>query len=221
MRLYFELSPNTEPVPWDYQHFLIGTLHKWLGRNELHDGISLYSLSWLEGAVRENNALTFPRGGRWFMSFHDSRLTEIVESAALRDPLVCCGMRVLKIQRQETPLFGPRYRFKVASPVLAREKKENGSIKHLLYSDEGVDVNMTKTLMHKLDIAGMHEESKGVQVSFDRTYKFARSKLVNIKGIKNKANFCPVIVQGTEKAVQFAWDVGVGNSTGSGFGSLL
>lgn len=37
MRLYFELTPNTEPVPWDYQHFLIGTLHKWLGRNELHE----------------------------------------------------------------------------------------------------------------------------------------------------------------------------------------
>lgn len=33
MRLYFDLSPNTEPVAWDYQHFLIGTLHKWLGRN--------------------------------------------------------------------------------------------------------------------------------------------------------------------------------------------
>jgi len=36
MRLYFELTSNTEPVPWDYQHFLIGTLHKWLGRNELN-----------------------------------------------------------------------------------------------------------------------------------------------------------------------------------------
>jgi CRISPR-associated endoribonuclease Cas6 len=34
MRLYFELTPNTEPVPWDYQHFLIGRLHGWLGRNK-------------------------------------------------------------------------------------------------------------------------------------------------------------------------------------------
>lgn len=221
MRLYFDLSANREPVPFDYQHFVIGAFHKWLGKNELHDGVSLYSLSWLQRAVRDRKLLNFPHGAGWFVSYYDAKLTEIIMSAVVRDPLVCYGMKVLRVQKQETPNFGGRYRFKVASPILAREKKEDGSIKHLLYSDEGIDENITKTLLHKLDLAGMHEETQGLQVSFDRTYRFARTKLVTIKGIQNRANFCPVFVQGTERAVRFAWDVGIGNSTGSAFGALL
>lgn len=52
MRLHFTLSPNTQTVPFDYQHALTGVFHKWLGKdNPLHDGISLYSLSWLHGGV--------------------------------------------------------------------------------------------------------------------------------------------------------------------------
>ena len=41
-----------------------------------------------------------------------------------------------------------------------------------------------------------------------------------INGIKNKASICPVIVKGTSEQIAFAWNVGVGNSTGIGFGAL-
>ena len=50
MRLHLKLTPNTEPIPFNYQHQLTGTLHKWLGQNDLHDKISLYSFSWLRGS---------------------------------------------------------------------------------------------------------------------------------------------------------------------------
>jgi hypothetical protein len=43
MRIYLHLTPNTEPVPFNYQRALVGTFHRWLGENELHDDISLYS----------------------------------------------------------------------------------------------------------------------------------------------------------------------------------
>jgi CRISPR/Cas system endoribonuclease Cas6 (RAMP superfamily) len=53
MRLHLYLSPNERPVPFDYQHYLTGAFHKWLGANDLHDRLSLYSLSWLyEGRAR-------------------------------------------------------------------------------------------------------------------------------------------------------------------------
>lgn len=95
MRLYFNLSPNTEPVPFDYQHFLIGTFHKWLGQNELHDGISLYSLSWLTGAQRSGEMLNFPKGAKWFISFFDIELAKRTIKNILTEPDVCCGMQVV------------------------------------------------------------------------------------------------------------------------------
>lgn len=47
MRLHLRLSPNTTPVSFDHLHQLTGALHKWLGENEVHDELSLYSFGWL------------------------------------------------------------------------------------------------------------------------------------------------------------------------------
>ena len=45
MRLLIRTTNNNKIIPFDYQGMLIGTLHKWLGYNDIHDKISLYSFS--------------------------------------------------------------------------------------------------------------------------------------------------------------------------------
>ena len=222
MRLHFTLTPTTPPVPFAYQHFLTGAFNKWLGHNPQHDEISLYSLSWLQGGFMKDGALEFSRGARWFISFHDDALTNIIIDHALADPELCCGMRVAKIVQQQTPEFANRYTFKVGSPVLAKSKEIEGKVKHYIYSDLEADATLTATLRHKLDRAGLSTSDNQVTVSFDRSYQNPKTKLVTIKdNIANRASICPVIVEGTPEAVQFAWNVGVGHGTGSGFGCLL
>ena len=49
MCIYLRTTPNDVIVPFDYQQKIVGTIHKWLGNNEIHDKISLYSFSWLLG----------------------------------------------------------------------------------------------------------------------------------------------------------------------------
>ncbi len=223
MRLYFKLSPNLRPVPFDYQHALTGAFHKWLGHdNPLHDRMSLYSLSWLDGSRAVRGALEFPRGASWFISYHDDiDLTERLVNAALGDPEVCYGMSVTRVEQQATPRFGNRHAFKVGSPVLARSQQAEGRVKHLIFSDPEVDHVLTATLRHKMDTAELAAIHKEVSVRFDRTFRGAKTKLVRIKDIESRASVCPVIIEGTPEAVAFAWNVGVGHSTGSGFGCLL
>ena len=222
MRLHLYLSPNEQPVPFDYQHYLTGAFHKWLGANQLHDALSLYSLSWLYEGRARGRALEFPRGAHWFLSFHDESLIEPLVNNALRDSEVCCGMRVIRIEQQATPRFGPRFTFKVGSPVLARSNKsEDGKVRHYLYSDPEADAVLTATLRHKLDRAGLGALHNAATVRFDKTYRTPKTRLVTIKDIHNRASVCPVTVEGTPEAVAFAWNVGVGHGTGSGFGSLL
>jgi CRISPR-associated endoribonuclease Cas6 len=222
MRLHFTLSPNQQPVPFAYQHFLTGVFHKWLGRaNNLHDALSLYSISWLDGSHMRDGALEFPQGARWFISLHDDSLAEAIVNEALADPGVCCGMKVVRIEQQATPHFGGRYTFKVGSPVLARSKEIEGKVRHYIYSDPEADETLTATLRHKLDVAGLSAPHNQATVSFDRTYSKAKTKLVQIKNTANRASICPVTVEGTPEAVAFAWNVGVGHGTGSGFGCLI
>lgn len=221
MRLRIRTTPNEQPVPFSYQHFLTGAFHKWLGANDLHDRISLYSLSWLDGGRRVNNHLAFPNGASWFISsFEDKVLIKLVNSI-FADPYVCCGMRVIDIEQQDAPEFGARYKFKASSPVLAKGKPdENGRVKYFLYDEPEADEIITATLRHKMDVAQLGSEHKNVRVRFDHEYRNAKTRLVRIKNIEMRASSCPVIVEGTPEAVQFAWNVGVGNGTGSCFGSL-
>lgn len=220
MRLHFKLSANQQPVPFGYQHFLVGAFNKWLGKNQFHDKISLYSLSWLYNGYAENGAVEFSKGAHWFISIYDETLIPKIIDSALTQPDVCCGMRVEKIEQQEAPQFGSYYAFKVASPVFAKSKSINNKVKHYIFSDLEADDVLTAALIHKMDVAGLAGEHKKVRVRFDRGSKEARTKLVNFKGINNRVSVCPVIVEGTPEAVQFAWTVGIGHSTGSGFGSL-
>lgn len=229
MRLHFTLSPNTEPVPFSYQHWLTGVFHKWLENNDLHNKISLYSLAWLNGSQRVVNRLHFPNGVNWFVSFFEDEHAEKLVNGALNDPELFCGMQVLSIKQQTTPDFGTKYCFKVASPVFIKGKKiaDGSPPHHYLYYEPEADEIMTATLIHKMDVANQEagktifdEKDKQVKISFDREFKNPKVKLVRIKESENKANICPVIIEGTNKALQFAWNVGVGNGTGSCFGSL-
>lgn len=218
MRLHFLLTLNTQIVPFNYQHFLIGAFHKWMGWNEVHDEISLYSLSWLQGGTMLKDGFNFPSGAKWFISFWDEEIGKQLIMNAMKNPGVCCGMVVKEIQMQDTPQFGSKERFIASSPVFIRKYDENRKAKHLTYDNEEADLYLTETLKKKLKNANMDYE---VKVSFDKAYQNPKTKLVKINGIDSRANFCPIIIEGDPEAVRFAWNVGVGHSTGCGFGALL
>jgi len=150
-------------------------------------------------------------------------------NGALANPEMFCGMRVSQIRQQTTPDFGTRYRFKAASPVFVKGKTPvNGKPPHhYLYCEPEADALLTKTLVHKMDAANREaneirftDADKQVKVGFDREFANPKIKLVRIKNIDHKTSVCPVIIEGAPEAVRFAWNVGIGNSTGSCFGSL-
>lgn len=219
MRVYFHLSPNTRIVPFNYQHSLVGAFHKWLGHNELHDDISLYSLSWLsKGQARGKKGLDFPNGSTFQVSAPDRGLLHDLVQGVFEGHLVNWGMKVGEMTIQRTPDFGESHRFVVESPVLVKRRRMEG--KHDQYyfpGDPDTDTFLTETLRNKLRRAQLDDS---VVVRFDPDYSNPRIKMITFKGVDIKATYCPVIVEGNARAVQFAWETGVGNSTGAGFGAL-
>lgn len=225
MRLNLRLTANDETVPYNHLHRLTGFLHRCIGENDLHDGLSLYSFGWLQDGrgAKGGGGLTFPRGATWRVSFHDARHAKRLINGAMQDPEVFCGMRVFEIKEQEAPAFNGLHRFKTdGGPVIARTYREDGSRKYLLSGDEAAAEVMTRILRRKLEAAGYAEEhAESTTVQFDQLYPHARTRLTEVKGTKHKGSVCPVVVEGTPEAVQFAWTVGVGELTGSGFGALV
>ncbi len=217
MRLHFRLTQNNQIVPFDYQSFLIGTFHKWMGWNTIHDNLSLYSLSWLQGGKKVKEGLDFPQGARWFISFWDEDTAKKLIQGIMNEPTVCCGMQVNELQIQNTPMFGNRERFVASSPIFIRKYDDNKKAIHLTYKSEDADYYLTETIKTKLKSVNLDYE---VKIGFDRNYFSPKTKLVKINEIQNRATFCPVIIEGDPEAIKFAWNVGVGHSTGCCFGAI-
>ncbi|MES2732732.1 MAG: CRISPR-associated endoribonuclease Cas6 [Bacteroidota bacterium] len=222
MRLQLILTPNTEPVPFNHLYQLTGALHKWLGpNNTLHDATSLYSFGWLQGGKERNKGLHFPQGATWNLSFHDSDKARQLVRGLLDQPEVAYGMRVVEVREQPTPVFGELSSlYTDGSAILIRRKRADGSKEYLLWENPESDEVVTQSLKRKLAGAGYQGDDLNVRVSFDRSYPKARTRKITIKNIAHKGSECPVILEGTPEALHFAWTVGLGDLTGSGFGAL-
>lgn len=220
MRIHLKTTPNTEIVPFDYQQKLIGVLHKWLGKNDLHNKISLYSYSWLmNGKANGSKGLKFPQGASWFISFYDDTHLKTIINTILEDPEMFSGIKVVDVTIQENPDLSNQEFFKLGSPILIKRYTEKGEEKHYTFEDSDSSSLIKETLVHKMQEAGL-EPDNTFDISFDQSYDKRKTKKVNIHGIGNKTNVCPIIIKGKPETKLFAWLCGVGNCTGSGFGSL-
>ncbi|WP_338874997.1 CRISPR-associated endoribonuclease Cas6 [Spirosoma sp. SC4-14] len=221
MRLQLQLTPTTQPLPYDHLHQLTSTLHKWLGRNDIHDGLSLYSFGWLRGGESRNGSLRFPKGAIWNISFFDEEKARQALGGILDQPELGFGMRVAEIREVAPPAFQHHHYFLTdGSSIVIRQKRPDGSRAYLLWDDPATDQALTQSFQRKLTAAGFSGADLGVTASFDRTYQNARTRKIAIKGTNHRGSECPVIVKGTSDALHFAWTVGLGELTGSGFGAL-
>jgi CRISPR-associated endoribonuclease Cas6 len=217
MRIYLRTSPIAQTLPFNYQPILTGVLHKWLGANELHDGLSLYSFSWLEGGQVLSKGLRFREGASWFISSHDPAMIRALVAAIQQDPEMMPGTYVRSLALRDTPAFGAEAYCLLGSPVLIKQQQENG-IRHLTFEDEEAPAQLAEILRRKARAAGIAHPD--IEIHFDRTYAQARTKVIYYRNIGNRVSLCPLILRGNPDMIALAWDAGVGHSTGIGFGSL-
>jgi len=218
MRLYLKLTKNKENIPFNYQHLLTGAIHKWIGKeNNEHGDVSLYSFSWLQKVKTNNKGIELARDSYFFISAFKEDLLKAILKGVLENPFVCCGSEVYDAQIMETPEFGTKEHFLLGSPIFIKRRFDEKE-KHIVFNDELSGKYMTETMSKKLTVAGLSNE--GLSIEFDKNYSNPQTKLIHYKEIKNRASICPVIIEGTSEQIAFAWNVGIGNSTGIGFGAL-
>ncbi len=218
MRIYLKLSKSHELVPFEHSSTLTGILNKWINDVKIHDSLSLYSFSGLKGGVANKIGIDFPQGGEWFISAYDQQLIAKIIRQIKLDPHFLYGMKVKEVIICDEPRFSEKERFLLATPIFIKRTVDKKSV-HYLYTDDKSDELMTETMQTKLKKAGLSDDS--CEITFDRSYQKSKIKLVSYKSIKNKVNWCPIIIKAKPETIQFAWDVGVGNSTGIGFGAIL
>lgn len=219
MRLYVKLSHSTELVDYNHQHKLVGAFHKWLGPNSLHGDQSLYSFSSLMGGKNEGKGLSFKNGASLFFSFHENETAKQLLKGIINNPECCYGMRVIDIEIVETMPHIDRSVFYPASPIFIKRDDEQHNKIHYTFMDSCSGELLTETVRKKMEIAGLPVDET-LSIKFDRNADNPRTKLISYRGIKNKVNLCPICIEAQDYTKEFIWNVGLGNSTGIGFGAI-
>lgn len=221
LQLYLEAP---ERVPFDYLPALKSAFHRWAGHDAaLHDGLSLYSYGWLRGGRAGRGGILFPEGAHWFISAPDEGLIHALVSGVVRAPDLDLGLRVRDARMLRAPEFAAGEQpFRVAGPVFVKHEPPGSDrpADHLLPGHPLADELLTATLRHKLRQAGLADV--GAAVRFDPAFiATAKPKVFKYKQVQCRGSICPVLVSGSSEQIQFAWEVGVGHSTGIGCGALV
>ena len=149
MRIYLKLSKANEIIPFNYQPYLTGTIHKWIGdENEVHDKLSLYSFSWLQNVDVSKDGISLKDSSFFFIGANDDLLIKRIVKGIIKDPSLCYGAFVTEVQIKENPVFPEKMLFHPVSPIFIKKRIENND-KHILYNDPNADFFLTETLQHK------------------------------------------------------------------------
>jgi len=217
MRIHVKIKTTNGIIPFDHQPLLTGTIHKWLGLNDEHGELSLYSFSQLDGGKAIANGLKFERGTSFFFSSHNPTLIKRIIGGIQADPTMFHGLAVLEVIIQEDPDLSDRELFFVASPIFI--KRRNGEkVDHIIYNDQRANDCLMETLLSKMQKAGINDET--LRIRFENNYPKVGTKKITYNGVQNRASWCPVVIEGKPGTKLFAWNVGLGNSTGIGFGAI-
>lgn len=222
MRVKFNFSKNTSPVPVNHQSFLNGYIHKCLGKNNpYHDTKSDYSISILQGGRinLEDKTLNFEKGGYFTVTSKDDNFIQTLLMGVLTNPDLFFGMKFSGIDYVDETFHNGWNHFITLSPFIIKEYIDKKNYEFLTLNDSEFSLKVKKYLINKLTkIDSTLDLTDFDVVVEDRP--FNKVKSIMVKNVVNKANHCQLSINCNKKIASLLYTIGIGQSTGSGFGTI-
>lgn len=246
-RIKIQFTNNTEIVPFNNQKFVNGFIHKTIGQNnEFHDKRSDYCVSLLRGGEisKDKNGLNFKNGyiivSTINPKFMLKLLNELIKGIKSEKGLdFCFGMKVKDCIKIDDDIVNKNY-FIAHSPILLQERTK---LYTRFYTFEGIiefdkcgnikrnnSIDVNKKLfdhtVNKLLSFNPNIDLTGFDIFFtNKSERLQNNKVKRIvigqHNIVNYASACQIVIRGKQEIKDMLYHIGVGDSCGSGFGTLI
>lgn len=219
IKVYFEEIGDT--IPFANQHVLNGIVYKrfFNGEKTIHNNFSPYSVSSIQGCImnEEGNGLT-PLSRPYIMFSSQSedivlKFITGVEKEIEKGDKVFFGRRVAGYSYHDFDLGASYDIVKTISPVLLRDDKHRQSC----CTDNGWSALLKAKTKAKLEKMGIFDET--FDIVFDKKNP-PRRKGVFVGNTFNPCTTFVALVKGQRKTRLALYNMGIGQSTGSGFGAV-
>jgi len=217
MRIKIKLSGTLNKLPINNQHIVNGFFHKLIGENnKYHDSFSDYNVSSLRGGkFIGNNEISFKDGGYIMVSTHDMEIMQLLVIGMLKYKKFHKDINIdgFDYLPNEKYYDGWNY-FKTLSPILLKKNNTFSTI-----NDKDFVENLKNQTIRKLKAINSKINLNAFDIIIKK-HPAHKVKSVLIKNVINHATQCQLDIKCTKEVAQLLYDVGIGNSTGSGFGMI-
>lgn len=212
--IYFT-KPNVN-IPINNQKELNSFIHRCLGKdNKLHDAFSDYSISSLQGGKNDNQILHFENEPYiTISSLNFDFIGKMMYGAQFNNEKLF-DMSVSRIEPLGEYNVNPYFdKIITISPILLKDIDKR---KKLTIKDDNWLNRLNEQSKAKLKHLGIEDETFNIKV---RNPEKAKTKNIHVGEVFNPCSMVSLEVYGKKETRIALYNLGLGNSTGSGFGSI-
>lgn len=216
-RLRINLTYPTVDVPVNNQHFLNGFIHSSFGdNNPYHDSFSNYNISSLQGGKLKDDkkTLSFNNSSPHFFISGDNDFLSFAINAFIRSEASMFGMKFESIGSFDDFKLNKYFDDIVTiSPIIVK----NDNKQKITVDDKDFLHHLTINCLKKLSYNGIVDTSFRLEIINPHKSK---SKCIWVGNVFNPCSNVRLRVYGKKKTREMLYNMGLGGSTGSGFGSI-
>jgi CRISPR-associated endoribonuclease Cas6 len=221
MRFKIDFSKNTSPVPIANQSLLNSYIHKCLGKdNQWHDSEGVYSISSLQGGTlnEDKQTLNFENGAYIIVTSLNFNFLNDLSNGILANEEFIFGMNWAGTTPIKENFMHGWNHFATLSPFMIKHYGEDKKYNFITLDDKDFQIKVKEYLMNKI------KKFKDVDLTdFDVVipeHNSHKVKKILVKNVINKANQCQISINCSKEIAEFLYSIGIGNSPGSGFGTI-
>lgn len=249
MRIIIRFTKNLEPVSYINQHLVNSYIYSKCLKNhrKYHDEKSNYCISGLYGGKlnKETQMLDFPNGAMIVVTSQDSEFITKIMLGAMSNKEFTCGMLFHTIDSVDEKFYNGCNHFATLSPIIFKNYTEYG-YKFVVFEDKKFLSKANDNTIKKLNVLDINSFSKyitnriknkliKINPDLDLTNfkicakyhdKHKIKKILikhdNIKDdVSNYANQIQLDIYCNKNIAEIIYNLGIGQSTGSGFGTII
>jgi CRISPR-associated endoribonuclease Cas6 len=224
MRIIAYFNNNTLPVPVNNQSVINGYVHKCLGENnKYHDSFSNYNISHLWGGkltiIDSNPVINFNNYGKLIISSKDEEFLNSIIRGINKNKFLEWGMAFSHFDFIDEKFYDGVNHFYTLSPILLKEITGEKTYRYITVNDEDFDKVLTERTINKLLKYDSNLDLTNFSITSSKTGR-EKVKEIMVKNVCNKSSQCNLDITCNKKVAEVLYNLGLGQSCGSGFGCI-
>lgn len=221
MRIIVNFTENKEPVPYNNMGFINSYINKCLGRNNPYHNISgEYNISGLIGGDSGDAGWNFKSGGKIIITSKDESFLNKLLSGFMDNKKFFWGMEYKNVDFIVETFYSGLNHFYTLSPILLKKNLSYKKYDFHTLNDSDFDEILTIRTLNKLKAIDTKQNLKLDLTNFKITTKNINVPKIMVKNVVNKSNRCIASIICNKKVAELLYNVGLGQSTNSGFGCI-